>query len=168
MINDNKIDVIMNKIKFLNGFVLVLIVIYLIHFLGNTYLAFFTDFIEPFEHLYKDFIFGYYTQFVGLVFSVVTFISLFFIKNGLGEIIKEGFFNAHSATQFKTAGKLFIISGFLNLVFSMVLLFRSEEVLFLGEIGQSFLLMIIGFSFYIIADILQNGNLIKQENDLTI
>lgn len=158
----------MKKVKFLNSFILILIVIYLIHFLGNAYLTYFTEFIEPFKHLYKSSLFGYYTQFIGLAFSVITFIGLLFIKSGLGEIIKGGFFNVNSATKFKTAGKLFLISGFLSLLFSSVLLFRSEEILFLGELGQNFLLMIIGFSLYIIADILQNGNFLKQENELTI
>lgn len=158
----------MKKIKILNGFVLVLIVIYLLHFVGNVYLTFFIDFTNQFEELYKDFIFGYYTQFVSFAFSVVTFIGLLFIKNGLVEIIKKGFFNVMSAAKLKTAGKLFLVSGFFSLMFNIVLLFRSEEVLFFGEMGQSFLLMIIGFGLYIIADILQNGNLLKQENELTI
>ncbi|WP_040280563.1 DUF2975 domain-containing protein [Psychroserpens damuponensis] len=158
----------MKKIQFLNGFVLLLIILYVINFLGNAYLTWFSDFLTQFEHLYENFIFGYYTQFVGLVFSIITFIGLLSVKSGLKEIIKQGFFNSISAGKFIIGGKLFLISGLLNFIFNLILLFRSEEMLFVGEIGQSFLLMIIGFSLYIISDILQNGNLLKQENELTI
>ncbi|MFT5849200.1 MAG: hypothetical protein ACI902_003284 [Psychroserpens sp.] len=41
-------------------------------------------------------------------------------------------------------------------------------MVFIGEIGQGFLLMIIGFSLYIVSDILVDGNLIQQENELTV
>ena len=159
----------MRKIKFLNGFVIVLILIYIVHFIGNFYLSFFSDFVKPFDdEMYKDFIFGYYTQFVGLTFSILTFIGLLFIKNGLGVIIKEGFFNLKSATKFKTAGKLLLLSGFLSLMFSIILFYSSRDITLLGVIGQDFFLIVIGFSLYIIADVLQNGNLLKQENELTI
>jgi hypothetical protein len=60
------------------------------------------------------------------------------------------------------------MSGCLSLVFNTVLLFRSEQIVFIGEIGQGFLLMIIGFSLYIVSDILVDGNLIQQENELTV
>ncbi len=142
--------------------------IYIIHFFGNFYLTFFTDFTDQFEDLYKDFIFGYYTQFISIAFSILTFIGLLFIKNGLGVIIKEGFFNLKSATKFKTGGKLFLISGCLSLIFSIVLTYSSQELILFGVMGQDFLLLVIGFSLYIIADILQNGNQLKQENELTI
>ncbi|TXE17815.1 DUF2975 domain-containing protein [Psychroserpens burtonensis] len=159
----------MKKIKFLDGFVLVLIVIYFIQFMANFYLVVYPpDFMNFPKGHELHFVFGYYTQFVSLAFSVISFTGLFFVKSGLGEIIRSGFFNSKSATKFKTAGKLFLVSGFLNMVFNMVLLLRSEEILFLGETGQSSLLVIIGFSLYIISDILENGNLLKQENDLTI
>ena len=158
----------MRKIKFLNAFVKVLIVIYICHFAANFYLTFFTDFIKSYEDLYKGFIFGYYTQFVSIAFSILTFLGLLLIKIGLGSIIKDGLFNFKSATKFKTAGKLFLVSGFLSLVFSVVLFYRSQELALIGEIGQDFLLMVIGFSLYIIADVLQNGSLLKQENELTI
>ncbi|WP_431133415.1 DUF2975 domain-containing protein [Psychroserpens mesophilus] len=159
----------MKKIKFLNVFIILLIVIYIVHFIGNVYITFFTNFLQPSDSdFYKNFIFGYYTQFVGLIFSIITFIGLLFIKNGLSVIIKEDIFNFKSSIKFKTAGKLLLLSGFLSLIFSMTLFYSSQEITLLAEIGRDFLLMVIGFSLYIVADILQNGSLLRQENELTI
>lgn len=159
----------MKKIKFLNGFVILLIIIYIIQFLTNVYLiAYSPDFMNFSKEHELHFIFGHYTQFFGLAFSVVTFIGLFAVKRGLGIIIKQGFFNFKSGIHFKTAGILFLVSGFLSLVFNTILLFRSEQLVFVGEMGQGFLLMVIGFSLYIVSEILEDAHRIKQENDLTI
>jgi hypothetical protein len=158
----------MIKIKLLNAFVIGLIIIYVLHFSGNIYITFFTELTSQFDDLYKEFIFGSYTQYVSLVLSIITFFGLLFIKSGLGKIIKEGLFNSDSAIQFKMGGKLFLLSGSLSLIFNIMLFYGSIEIALLALMGQDFLFIIIGFSLYIIADILQNGTLLKQENELTI
>ncbi|AUC83101.1 DUF2975 domain-containing protein [Lacinutrix sp. Bg11-31] len=160
----------MKKIKILHWFVITLIVIFIIHFLTNMYLTFYTPGFMNFgdEH-YSQFIFGYYTQFVGLTFSILSFVALFFLRKGLGVTIKKGFFNKNSSKKFKIAGKLFLVSGVLSLLWDFTLLIYSKgEILFVGSIISDILLLLIGFGLLIIADFITNGNTIQQENDLTI
>lgn len=160
---------IMKKIKFLNGLVIILIIIYVLHFVTNIYLTFFTPHFMNFsDEFYKKFIFGYYTQFVGLIFSVITFIGLFFIQQGLKTTIKEGFFNKKSSFKFKTGGQLFLISGVLSLVFDLSLVYYSVSISLFESLGQDFLLIMVGFGLFVFADVIQNGNILKQENELTI
>ncbi|WP_298237571.1 DUF2975 domain-containing protein [uncultured Algibacter sp.] len=159
----------MKKINFLNGFVKILIIVFMIHFVTSIYLTFFApDFINISDEFHKNSIFGYYTQFMTLTFSIITFIGLIFIQRGLGITIKNGFFNKGSGLKFKTAGKLFLISGVLSLIFDLMIAYQSENIVLFGNLGLNLLLMIVGFSLHIISDIIQNGSLIKQENDLTI
>lgn len=158
----------MKKIKYLHAFVIGLIVIYILFFIGNAYITFFTNLTHQFEELYKTFIFGYYTQFVGIFFSVFTFIGLVYIEKGVRITVKKGFFNAKSSQHFITAGKYFLVSGILGGVFDLVIFFCSDGVSGFASLGLNFLLIIMAFVLYIIADIIKNGNELKTENDLTI
>ena len=160
----------MKKIKILHWFVIILITSYSLYFLANMYLTFYPpEFMNFNKEFYNKFIFGYYTQFVGLVFSIVLFIALFFLKNGLNLTIKKGFFNQNSSVNLKTAGKLFLIYGLLNLIWDTILLFYSKgELYFAAGISSDMLLILIGFSLFIIVDFIDNGNILQQENDLTI
>lgn len=160
----------MKKIKILYWFVIALIAIYIIAFLSNIYLTIYTpDFMNFDNEFYNQFIFGRYTYFVGMTISVITFTALFFIQKGLFATIKKGFFNKKSSGKFKVAGKLFLISGTLSLIWDITLLIYSKgEFLFVERIGQDVLLLLIGFGLLIIADFIINGNTIQQENALTI
>ena len=158
----------MKKIKLLNAFVLGLIIIFVLFFIGNVYVTFFSEFMGQFEGLYDDFIFGYYTSFVTLFFSVISFIGLIYIKKGLGITLKNGLFNAKSSQNFITAGKYFFISGILGGLFDVTLFFRSGGTTGFSVFGQNFLLIILAFVLYIIVDIIKNGNELQIDNDLTI
>ena len=160
----------MKKIKILHWFIIGLIVVYIIHFLTTIYLTLYPpNFMDFGEEFYDKFIFGYYTQFVGLAFSVIIFVSFFFMQKGLRLTIKKGFFNQSSSGKFKVAGKLFLISGVLSLIWDVTLLIYSKgEIHFVSVIMSDILLLLIGFGLLIIADFITNGNTIQQENELTI
>ncbi|PVW14248.1 DUF2975 domain-containing protein [Marixanthomonas spongiae] len=159
----------MKKIKLLHVFVVGLIILYILFFLGNTYVTFFSDFMDQFEYLYDNFIFGYYTQFVGVFLSVFTFIGLIYVKKGLSITLKNGLFNFKSSINFITAGKYFLLSGVLGGVFDIILFFYSSgSIVGIASFSQNFLLIILAFVLYIIADIIKNGTELKTENELTI
>lgn len=160
----------MKKIKILHWFIITLIIGYSLYFLANIYLTIYTpDFMNFNEEFYDKFIFGYYTQFVGLVFSLIVFVALFFLKNGLKLTICKGFFNQNSSKKLKVAGKLFLIYGIINLIWDTILLFYSKgELYFASGITTDFLLILIGFGLLIIVDFINNGNILQLENDLTI
>ena len=158
----------MKKIKLLNAFVLGLIIIFVLFFIGNVYVTYFSEFMDQFDHLYGDFIFGYYTQFVTLFFSAISFIGLIYIRKALGITIKNGFFNSKSSEHFINAAKYFFISGILGGLFDVTLFFRSGGTTGFSVFGQNFLLIILAFVLYIIVDIIKNGNELQIDNDLTI
>ena len=158
----------MKKIKFLHGFVLVLIVIFALFFIGNMYIIFFSSFMEPLDYLYEGFIFGYYTRFVGLFLSFWTFLGLLFVKKGLGITLKNGMFQSQSSRSFITAAKFFFISGILGGAFDVAIFIRAEGTAGVDSFAQNLLLIILAFVLYIIADIIKNGNELKIDNELTI
>ena len=159
----------MKKIKTLYWFVVVLIAIYFVSFLANIYLALYTPGFMNFpEEHYQKFIFGYYTQFVDLAISAVTFIALIFLKKGLLITIKNGFFANQSSIKFKVTGQLLIISGALSLLWNLLLFEYSKGKTLFSGIEASILLMLIGYSLLVLTSYIQNGSLLKSENDLTI
>ncbi len=124
--------------------------------------------MEQFRSIYDDFIFGYYTQFVSIIFSIFSFIGLLYIRNGLAITLNSGFFNSDSSHNFKVAGGYFFVSGLLRCIFEFAVLFYSGNLTSFSSIGQSFLLIILSFVLYIISDIIKNGNDLKLDNELTI
>lgn len=160
----------MKKIKFLHGFVVALIIAYIFSFVGNIYLTIYTPaFMDFSDEFYENFIFGYYTQYVSLSFSLIPFAALFYIQKGLNITIKKGFFNRNISNKFKVACTLFLIFGVLSLLWDSTLLIYSKgEFLFVERIGQDILLILMGFGFLIATDFINNGNTIQQENQLTI
>ncbi|RSK41688.1 DUF2975 domain-containing protein [Mangrovimonas spongiae] len=158
----------MKKVKILYTVIFISIVLYIIHFIMNTFLMYYKpEFLNFPKTFYSQFIFGYYTQFVSLFFSILTFIALFYVKSGLGVIIKEGFFNAKCSKQFKISGNIFLITGSLSFLWYLLLLFYSKGKMPISG-ASDVLLIIIGLGMLVITDIVKNGHLIKKENDLTI
>ncbi|SFI54723.1 hypothetical protein [Olleya namhaensis] len=159
----------MKKIRILHWFVVALIVIYFVSFLANIYLAAYTpDFMNFPEEHYQKLIFGYYTQFVGLAISVITFSALFFLEKGLKDTIKNGFFNNNNVIKFKRTGQLFMVSGSLSLIWSITLLIYSNGMTLFSGLSSSALLILVGFGLIILTDFINNGNQLQQENNLTI
>ncbi|AXO80541.1 hypothetical protein DZC78_09145 [Olleya aquimaris] len=120
------------------------------------------------EEFYQKFIFGYYTQFVGLAISVVTFIALFFLERGLKDTVKKGFFNNNNVIKFKRTGQLFMVSGSLSLIWSITLLIYFNGMTLFSGLSSSMLLILVGFGLIILTDFINNGNQLQQENNLTI
>lgn len=158
----------MKRIKFLHVFIVLLLVVYGVNNIGSLYIEFFTDFNKGYRSVSSQFIFGYYTQYVGMAISVLTFVGLFYTHKALLNTIKGGYFNEKAASYFLKASYLFLSSGICSFIFNLLLFQNSEEVMLFTGMSKDFLLMLLGFGLLIVADILKNGNSIKIENDLTI
>src|SRR5690554_5172633 len=158
----------MKKIKLLNAMVIGLIVIFVMFFIGNIYLSFFSDFMDQFDHIYDDFVFGSSTKFIVLFFSLLTFIGLIFIKKGLGVTLKYGVFNNKSSLSFVVAGYFLFISGVLVCIFNLISFIHSNGTTGVASIGQDLLLVILSFILFIVVDIIKNGNELKLDSELTI
>ncbi len=158
----------MKKIKLLNAFVLFLILIMLIFFVGNIYILSFTEYGSDLKAIDDQLILGSYTRDVQSIVSFILFFGLMFVHLGLNKVIEKGYFNEKSAMDFRRGALFFLISGIASLIIESYLYFVTKTVALLGFIGQDLFILLIGFTLYIVSDFIQNGNLIKQDNELTI
>mgnify|MGYP003629343613 CR=1 FL=1 len=150
----------MKKIKFLHGFLVTLLVLNTLFFIAQIYN------ITMFE---GEFEYSHYVLGQGVI--LISIIALFFLQRALYSIIKNGFFNKFAHTNFKWAGLFFLLTGFGSIILNVVIIVRnSYDILELlnSNLGQDLLLIMVGFSLFVIADVVQNGNILKTENDLTI
>ena len=158
----------MKKIKFLNGFILFLLTIHVIFFIGNIYISSFTEFGADINKIDENLIFGSYTRYIQSTFSLILFFGLIFIHLGLRTLIEKGYFNTESASDFRKGGLFFLISGILSLVMETYLFLVTKVIAHLGFMAQEFLILLMGISLYILADFIQHGSLMRQDNELTI
>ena len=149
----------MRKIKFLHGFLIFLLLIFCLN-IYNTFIIF-----KSFEGISNsDFI-------ITIIFSVITIIGLFFLQRAFYFIIKKGIFNTSTISNFKKGGLFFLISGIGTTLFNTFMIFTDSDNTshnFFFNFEKDFLLIMIGFGLFILADIIENGYIFKQENELTI
>ena len=149
----------MRKIKFLHGFLIFLLLIFCLN-IYNTFIIF-----KSFEGISNsDFI-------ITIIFSVITIIGLFFLQRAFYFIIKKEIFNTSTISNFKKTGLFFLISGIGSTLFNSYMIFTDSDNTshnFFFDFEKDFLLIMIGFGLFILADIIENGNILKQENELTI
>lgn len=149
----------MKKIKFLNRFLITLLLLFVSGFFMNFY-----NFRVFKGILYFDFI-------MYSCFALSIIIGLFFVQRALSLIIKNGIFNNIAAKKLKNGGLFFLISGLGSILYRIIIFIRKPDPnseFFFSNVEKNFLLIMIGFSIYIMADVIKNGNLLKQENELTI
>jgi hypothetical protein len=159
----------MHKIKILHYLVIVLLSINTIWFFRYIYyqpevykLILITAEVQNYAP-YQDINF-----LVDMFFYLLVIVGLIFIHIGLKGLVRKGFFNTKSFYWFRIAGLLFVISGFCNFILHVgIPLFKGKKFFELF-IGNDFLIFVLGIGLYVLADLIQNGNTLKQENDLTI
>ncbi len=150
----------MRKIKFLHGFLVILLFLFTL----SIFAQFYSFKIFEGEFKYSDFI-------INMSISLITIISLFFLQRALYAIIRNGFFNNIAYFNLKKVGLFFLIAGFGGAIFDIVMISRiSDDVIesLYSNLGHDILLVMVGFSLFILADVIQNGSILKQENVLTI
>lgn len=106
---------------------------------------------------------------IGLsICSLVSTISLALLFLGLLDIIKGGYFNKSSPRYFRASGMLLILTSIGNL-FIYISQNTSNTIapIYDGIVGSS-LVLLIAIGLIAIAKILQEGSVLKTENDLTI
>ncbi|TXE08622.1 DUF2975 domain-containing protein [Gelidibacter salicanalis] len=158
----------MKKIKILNGFVLFLILMNLVFFVGNLYISSFTEFGAGINKIDEKLILGSHTRDIQSIFSFILIFGLIYIYLGLKKVVQEGYFIEHNVKVFKIAGTFFIISGIARLSLESYLFYATQDVTHLGFMGQDMFVLLIGYGLFIIADITENGSLMQQDNELTI
>ena len=150
----------MRKIKFLHGSLVILMLLFTLSFFTQIYS--FTIFEGEFK--YSEFI-------IYMSISLIIIISLFFLQRALYSIIRNGFFNNLTFFNLKKAGLFLLMAGFGGAIFDLVMISRMSDYIIeslYSNLRHDTLLIIVGFNLFILADVIQNGSILKQENELTI
>ncbi len=168
----------MIKIKILLGFITLLILVYLLHFMS--YIFFQDTHIEITSvedvtfylgNPQSNDISGSYTIF-GLIQSILIFSGLVISFKCIYGIIKNGFYTSSSKKLMHYVGLAFLCSGIIAISQDGIRFFGNTEnfiqLILIGTILMDFILVFIGFIILIISDMSRIGFEIKSENELTI
>ena len=158
----------MKKIKILNRFIIFMIAFHVFSFATNIYLAEFSQFSKMLKRANDQIFFGYATPYIHVFLSIFTLIGLIYVQRAISGCIHKGYFNVRSANKFRRAGLFLFLSGGFGLIFDLILFWQSEVGTHFGYLGMGFFMLIIAFSLYIIADVIEHGSLMRQDNELTI
>ncbi len=158
----------MRKIKILNGFIIFMIAFHIFSFVTNIYLTELSEYGENLKAAYDQVVFGQFTPYIHIVLSLFTFIGLIYVQRALSNCIKKGYFNARSASKFRYAALFLLLAGGVGLIFDSIWFWTSEGETTFTSLGMDFFMLIIAFSLYVIADIIENGSLMRKDNELTI
>ena len=158
----------MKKIKILNYLVIVTLLINVVWFTRNLFHLDVALKIVSNVTLYEYSFMREYGIQIHMFFTFLFIIGIFLVQRGLYNIVKKGFFNNKSKSLFRKGGILFIISGLCPFIINVVIPVFEGRNFFEMFIGNDFLTLTIGLSIYLTADLIQDGSLLKQENELTI
>jgi len=106
------------------------------------------------------------------IIAMLIFVSAVFIFiKAIIRFSKDQFFDEKLIRSFSKAGFLFFVAGLIGFITSLLVLFiniRYTNYFNLDSRSLYVMLMIIGLFLFIFKNVLENGKLLKQENDLTI
>lgn len=154
----------MKKLDLLRGILVVVLGLWLIGLVGQfVYTLFYGGLTD-----YETFRFGSSTFVISIIFSLFLFIAIYVAYQAITEISRKGYYNSLSANKFKISGLLIIATQIMSIVFQ--LMNHSPRTL---ENTISFwimdgLFLLIGLGLLSISDVLKEGKLLKDENELTI
>ncbi|MCF7566881.1 hypothetical protein L3X37_00685 [Sabulilitoribacter arenilitoris] len=157
----------MKKIKILLGFTLCFGVFYLFHL--SSQVIYFKSWKKINEIYSIDSFFGKLNWLIEVCLSLILLTSVIFIFLALSKILKKGYFNITTSKSFKRAGFTLCFVSALDLVKSVLEIsagFHAEY--YIGYSMFNVLLFLLSLGLLSISQIIRNGSLLKQENDLTI
>ncbi|GGI56487.1 DUF2975 domain-containing protein [Winogradskyella haliclonae] len=115
--------------------------------------------------------------FMAKAFALLMFIySVYILIRNLKFLVRRDFFNNKLVQCFSKSGKLFFFSGIVGFLASICGIlniaiikdFGSQAYLNIDSKSLYIMLMILGFFLLLFSKVLDKGNEIQQENDLTI
>ena len=126
-------------------------------------------FFETMEGLYRSSITGSTNFWLERIVNITNNIGVFSVTFGLWQAIQKTPFESKASLFLKMGGLLFLIASLLFITSDLynILLLKDQSYL-VPLISTDIMLLIIGVATLFIADVLESGILLKQENDLTI
>ncbi|WP_028376898.1 hypothetical protein [Leeuwenhoekiella sp. MAR_2009_132] len=156
----------MKKIKILYWILLAITILISISIVTDFFYS--INMKSTFEVANQNTILGYYTQFIYPVLFTVLILGLVYILFALKAIIVFGGFNSRSTMNFKYAGTAIGLYGFGYLLFQLNFIYSIDASKIFTNSVSSIFITIIGYGIYSFSEILKTGELLKQENDLTV
>lgn len=108
---------------------------------------------------------------VALIKVLLLTIAFSFTKQGIGNFLREGYFNAKSARFLTIAGYIMAISSLITLIFNfteITYVDKDSVASYSIEIIYDIIVLLIGLALLGVTDIIKKGTAMKLENDLTI
>ncbi len=156
----------MKKIKILYITLFLFMIFGVLGIIGNLLAIFLGEINLREVYAYRNF--GILTPFISFLISMVILFGIFNIQKALLGFIRNTYFNTNSAKHLKTGGLILIVSSILAISNGFINgSFVDKESLILSSIIYC-LIMIIGIAVLAVSDIISKGELIEQENFLTI
>lgn len=156
----------MKNIRILYWITLILTILIAISAIVDT--IFFIKMKSTFEPANENTYLGYYSMFVNSFLKLFLIVGLFYVQRSLGLFLKDRNFNITSTKHMKTAGLFIAMYGLAYIVFQINFINSAELSALITNIVEHITVILIGFGVYSFSEILKRGELIQQENDLTI
>jgi hypothetical protein len=122
---------------------------------------------ETFEVLYLKSTFGISTFYIMNALTLLLLFGLYQVQQSFSFFIKNSFFNSQSAKLLKKGGFLLILNGFLSVFNNLFSLNIATETLISNYMMYA-MIILIGIGLMAVSDIIFKGEIIEQENLLTI
>ena len=112
---------------------------------------------------------------IWIISKLVSSVGFYYFYRSCAMFIKRGYFNYKSSVYLKTGGYILMIKSALSLIIITVITIDTSELSdsqskadLIMNISSCITSFIIGFSLIAASDVIKKGNVLKQENDLTI
>ena len=154
----------MKKLKLLRWSLLIIMGLWLLGLAGKfIFMIFYGGLVN-----YEIFRFGSYTFAISTFLSMVLFFAFYYAFQGITKIINTGYYNDLSIKKFKASGVLIICTQLISTFFQIM---NSSPRTLESTISfwiMDALLLLIGIGLLSISDLLNEGKILKDENDLMI
>jgi hypothetical protein len=155
----------MKKIKILNWSLIIFIILGVIGIIGNFVILIFD---KPFfETIYKDTRFGINLFYFMNVLTCLLLFGLYQVQQSFSSFIKNSFFNSKNSKFLKKGGSILILFGVLSGINNLFSLHKTPESIITNYMMYA-MIILIGIGLLAVSDIINKGEIIEQENMLTI
>lgn len=155
----------MKKIKILNWSLIIFLILGVIGIIGNFVILIFDK--TSFETIYTDTQFGINLFYFRNGLTCLLLFGLYQVQQSLSSFIKNSFFNSKSAKFLKKGGSILILFGVLSGINNLFYLNNTPENIITNYMMYA-MIILIGIGLLAVSDIINKGEIIEQENMLTI
>lgn len=155
----------MKKIKILNWSLILFVSLGIISILANFGMLLFNN--NYFEKIYSKSEMGMTSFYLINALTFMLLYGLYQVQQSFSSFIKNSFFNSKSAKLLKKGGFILILNGVLSGINNLFPVNESKEISITNYMMYA-MIVLIGIGLIAVADIIDKGKIIEQENLLII